>query len=435
MGGSLSTAAINIPQANPYISQAGRVYAAIGSQNGMILPSTYNNLWGDGTAQTYPSSNDFGIAVQSCTAICDSAPGCLSFNVLTVSESDFNSGIPVYECRFSNKEYDRNDYTLDNGLDSYVWSIEPPEYFCFYSGNQLVPTDVPTDPVQGTFSTYKPMGNQNGKALASSDGSSWYGPPSTFPQSNSFADAVTYCAKACDADPACLSFNVFTVSESDYNNCLPTAECRFSYELYDPKDYTLDVGLTSYAWSVAPPTAPDCSFSSNAQMTPDAWVAAGMDSYLQAYAKLARLDGDQSDFLVKMMNEFGWVPYGCTSDQGDCNIEHIGTNCSIWLNYQVVNFEAYMAKSSALLNGLLGKVKDIGASIFDQVWWTPQLPSAPSVDPMGIAQQLIGGALEIIGLAGLVIPEANVVSTVGSIGDGIWGEVSANQGGSLGLTR
>ena len=105
----------------------------------MILANTYGGLWAQGSGN-FPGSNNYGQAVEACSAVCDSDLSCLSFNVITVYESDFASCVPTWECRFSNSVYNPSNYTLDNGTPSYVWSIQADAPSCaLTSDSQISP--------------------------------------------------------------------------------------------------------------------------------------------------------------------------------------------------------------------------------------------------------------------------------------------------------
>lgn len=57
-----------------------------------------------------------------------------------------------------------------------------------------------------------------------------------FKLNGNFANSWTYCSDKCldycDSHD-CLSFNIFTFQEEDYENCQPTCECRSNAAYYD----------------------------------------------------------------------------------------------------------------------------------------------------------------------------------------------------------
>ena len=181
---------------------------------------------------------------------------------------------------------------------------------CTWTPSQINPTDVPTpNPyVSSGLTNYYPVGDQKGLILDGKYHGGYVFGPTDYPESNSYALAVQECSQFCDncatnGHGPCLSFNVFTVVEEDYNNCLPTFECRFSNRTYTAEDYYTDNGTPSFAWTTALPSCPlDVTFS------PQLWNENGMDIWLASYARNTGLNG-QSQFTQRLMNSLGWQDF------------------------------------------------------------------------------------------------------------------------------
>lgn len=137
--------------------------------------------------------------------------------------------------------------------------------------------------------------------------------PGYYPASNSFAAAASECSDFCDifdklGHGPCLSFNVLTVYEGDFNNCLPTFECRFNAKIYDPADYTLDNGLPSYVWTLKDPNAqPTCDLSK--PYSPSNWVISGIDDWLQSYSRQNGYTTLTTGFMSSLMGSLKWSGY------------------------------------------------------------------------------------------------------------------------------
>ncbi|KAL8822809.1 MAG: hypothetical protein Q9191_006462 [Dirinaria sp. TL-2023a] len=268
---------------------------------------------------------------------------------------------------------------------------------CTWNPSQITPTDIPSaSPYLSTADWhYFPMGSQNGNILASTYGSLWASGPSQYPDSNSYANAVSSCSSICDTDLACLSFNVITIVEEDFNNCVPTYECRFSNKMYDPEDYFTDNGTPSYVWSLQRPNPPDCNFTrtSTSWESPAVWKNLGMDNYINHVARTTGIIGETSDYLVDLMSELGWRGYGCTDDNAACDFPPLDT-CADWINHQIATFEGYMSNNKAILQTILNQVSTQGEVAFDSFWW--QKTTGSPYDPTPIAEGIINAAIGLI---------------------------------------
>ncbi|MCJ1434385.1 hypothetical protein MMC27_003753 [Xylographa pallens] len=276
-------------------------------------------------------------------------------------------------------------------------AASPQAAACTYTPEQTVPTDIPTASpyVSQAGWNYYPMGSQNGMILSGSYDGLWVQGPATFPESNSFSLAVEQCSAACDSDLACLSFNVLTANEGDFNNCLPTFECRFSSSVYKPSDYTLDNGLPSYVWSLQATDAPNCALTSDSQISPETWTNLGMDQYLNSVARINGIYGETSNFAMDLMSALGYVGFGCTDDQANCPSPQI-TNCAEYLYYQIAAYEGYMANNEKMFNDILLRVTTTGTSIYNELWWTGGAPSGTQWNPTSAVEGIFNGVLGLI---------------------------------------
>ena len=79
------------------------------------------------------AANSYKQAASTCAAICNSNPDCLLFNVITMMESDVNSGYPSWVCRIGkdhklfNSTVEAEDFTQTGLHYSQVWDRTVPQ--------------------------------------------------------------------------------------------------------------------------------------------------------------------------------------------------------------------------------------------------------------------------------------------------------------------
>lgn len=268
---------------------------------------------------------------------------------------------------------------------------------CTYLSSQISPIDIPQQSPfvsQGGYAYY-PRGSQDGKILAGTYRSLYANGPSQYPQSNSYKLAVTQCAGVCDSDLTCLSFNVITVVEDDFNNCVPTWECRFSSQVYNRSDYWVDNGTPSYVWTLSQYDPPDCSVDSSVFASPLLWNNRGLDPYLNDVARVNGILGDTKKFLERLMNYLGINSYTCLSDNADCDIPALTNSCANWVDRQISTFQRYMYNNERILDAIKSNVGSSGWKVFKSFWYDPTFANG-KFDSRPLLEGIIDGALGCI---------------------------------------
>jgi hypothetical protein len=175
-----------------------------------------------------------------------------------------------------------------------------------------------------------------------------------------------------------------------------------------------------------PPT-PTFSFAPGQFGSPEVWVNAVMDDYLTTFAQAQPdLWDDTSNFLPLLMSYFGWPDYSCLSDAQDneCSPSPVASvsNCTNWLNQQVVFFEGYMNSDTAILQIIRNHVSTWGESIFDLFW--QQIPM--SVDKAGYnATPLLEGMIN--GFIGMIPEVGGIFSLINGAAENAVGGLANDQ--------
>ena len=242
---------------------------------------------------------------------------------------------------------------------------------------------------------YWPAGSQNGHILAGSFAGIEIGGPSHYPESNSYSRALSQCANQCDANLSCLSFNVFTVVEDDFNDCVPTFRCRFSNELYNPMNYIVDIRAPSYAWTLEKPDPPNCHPYSRERASPVLWQNRGLDQFLRNLTRTAGLWDQTSDFALDLMDNLNVSSYPCLDLDTSCNIPSLDDHCSTWVDRSIATYERYMKHNSDILDKILTQISVTGYSIFNS-FWRDASPDQSSFDSRSLIEGIVDGALGCI---------------------------------------
>lgn len=301
---------------------------------------------------------------------------------------------------------------------------------CTFSGSQIVPTNVPTaSPYVSTHGiNYYPMGSQNGMILVGSTHPGWVFGPGQFPQSNSFELAAQECSDFCDTSAAnghgqCLSFNVFTVYEGDYNNCIPTFECRFSSSVYNTSDYYTDNGTPSYVWSLKSPEMPSCPL--DVPYSPALWVSTGMDDWLVSFTRANDIYSTTSEFMEKLMSLLKWDPYDCNgplaADAGQCvDVDNsYALPCANWVNRQADLYFTYIDQMYKTYNTWQAFMGNQGPVVYESFWNKNPPPSA-SFNYESVVETTFNSIL------GCIPDFGSVIQGIAEIGESIYAAIPTN---------
>lgn len=221
-----------------------------GAQTGTTLSTSLADVEGP---LDYPQSVNFTLALEQCAAACDANNLCLSFNIFSYDSGAEGNCVPTYMCRLADAFYNASDYSeAAVGLASYSWSLNGPDQ-CSGTPYNVDTASQFTSPGGAPY-TFE--GGQNGRTVPpSSFAADIDGPDNCWEEGQwmDFGVALDEYSTVCDANPKCVSFNIFTNSTGLERNCSTQWTCRIRDDFYQASDYTEVTGMPSYAWSLVVP--------------------------------------------------------------------------------------------------------------------------------------------------------------------------------------